>query len=403
MNEKALGSGGGIQRVLDEAAERMGNPIAMFDIAYNLWAYTANAATDDPLWNELVRDGKFSHQTVDFFMSENFVEVYARSSGLAVLKSPKLKYDRVNGSIYDKNGLQVANICMVACQKPLADGDLALMRQTCDALAAELASGGYPDTAPRVWGDTLIGDLLEGKTPDESLYRNAIRELRAGSSNLFYVAAADIIQYDGTLTHLAYFCDFLKSIRKDYRYFVYLNNIVILIGAPRPVYNMDKELAPLGEFLKRSNLYVGVSGAFQNPLDLKTHFKQALNALNYGMSLECGRHIFSYDTFKMELFIHAHIDKEMTADLCHPLVFAIRDHDKAHGTEYLEILYSYFLCYFDRRRAADRLQKPPREFSAALRQIRKLFAIDWADYNLPLALFRSIRLLKFFADEFPER
>jgi hypothetical protein len=146
-----------------------------------------------------------------------------------------------------------------------------------------------------------------------------------------------------------------------------------------------------------------VSGAFQNPLDLEIHFKQALNALNYGMSLDCGRHIFSYDAFRTELFIHSRLDKEETADLCHPLVFAIRDYDKKNGTDYLETLYSYFICYFGKGRAAKRLNKTPSEFSADLRQIRKLFGVDWKDYNLPLALFRSIRLLKFFADEFPER
>lgn len=388
----------GVQEILNTASELLGNPLNMFDLSYRLIAHTPNRVSDDPIWNEFVELGMFSHQTVNFFKNEKFIAAYV-SSPVALMKSPKLKYDRANAVIFDKDGLQLGSICVVACYRPFEEEDFKLMEIVCECLATQMQKSQYLGKIPKVFEETVFRKLIDD-TAEIPLLEKEIMQLRRSFKTYIYVAVVDTIQYEDSLTHLVYFKELFKELNKEFQYFIYLNNIVILFSSDKPVLNVEKELMQFNSFFSQNSIFAGVSSGFHSLMDLKTYFKEALNALNYGMCLNSGRNIFSYDIFSMELFVNSHIEEVDMLKLCHPILFSICEYDNKNNTEYIEILYSFFISGLDHSCAAQRLNMDCDIFTSYLKNASNIFPIDWNDGNLLYSLFRSIKLLKCFPEKF---
>lgn len=396
-----LESSDSIQAILDVALELIGNPMVMYDLSYKLLAYTENKVPDDPIWNEFVKLGKLSHETVNFSKDEKFIAAYV-ASPVALMKSPKLKYDRANAVIFGKDGLQLGNICVVACYKQFEEEDFKHMEIVCEYLANEIQKSQYFGKIPNVFDETIFPKLIDDTTSKPILSDNELKKLRQGFKSFIYVAVVDIIQYEDTLTHLVYFKELFREFNNEYQYFIYLNNVVILFSSDTPVLSAEKKLAEFNTFFSQNNIFAGVSSGFHSLDDLKTYFKEALNALNYGMYLNSGKNIFSYDNFSVELFVKSHIEEIDLLKLCHPILFAIRDYDNKNNTEYIEILYSFFISGLEHCYAAKRINMNCDDFKSHIKRAANLFQIDWNDGSMIFALFRSLRLFKCFPEKFIE-
>lgn len=389
----------GIQTILDIAYELLGNPINMFDLSYNLLAHTENTVSDDPIWNEFIALGKFSHETVNFFNNEKFIAAYA-ASPVALMKSPKLKYDRANATIFGNDGLQIGNITVVACYRPFEEEDFRLMELVCQCLAKELEKTDYSGKISHIFEDSAFLKLIDCASIEDTLPENELRKLNQSFKSYIYVAVIDTIQYENTLSHLIYFKELFRKFNKEFQYFIYLNNIVIIFSSDKPVVNAEKELEQFNTFFSQNSIFAGVSSAFHSLSDLKTYFKQALNALNYGICLNSGKNIFSYDTFSIELFLNSHIEEVNISKLCHPILFSVLEYDEKNNSQYTEILYSYFICGLDQGLAAKRINMTPDTYNSYLKSAAEIFQIDWNDGNLLFSLFRSIKLSKCFPEKF---
>lgn len=386
-----------IQVAMDVAFELIGNPIVLYDLRYKLLAHTENKVSDDPIWNEFVTTGTLSHQTVNFIKNEKFIEAYI-ASPVALMKSPKLKYDRANATIFGKDGLQLANICTVACKNLFEEEDFKLMEIVAKYLAEKIQK--KPEGIPHVFEETLFNKLMDEAITERTALGKRIKQLHKCFKAYIYLAVIDIVQYENTLTHLVYFKELFRGFNKEFQYFIYLNNIVILFSSDKPVLNVEKNLAEFNSFFSQNSIYAGVSSGFQSLFDLKAHFKEALNALNYGLCLNSGKHIFSYDTFSIELFVNSYNGEIDMPKLCHPILFAISEYDDKNKTEYIEILYSFFISGLEHSCAAKRMNISCEEFAVYLKNAAEIFQIDWNDGNLLFSLFRSIKLLKCFPETF---
>ncbi|MDR1209109.1 MAG: hypothetical protein LBK41_02175 [Clostridiales bacterium] len=276
-----------IRRILDETSGALGNPVAFFDTSYRLLAHTDNPVEDDPIWNELIRLGTFSHETVDFFNRAGFIKAYAESETIALMRSDELAYDRINGKIFDENGVQIANISIVACQKPFEAKDYEIIEAACERIAEANRAGGDDRITEQFFSETWLIELLDGGRPDA--LPDAMTRISAG----LRVAVVDVSQYERTVTHLAYFRDTFSKLRSDFYYFVYLNSVVIIMsGADQTA--AELELGALREFFAQYDIYAGVSQPFHNILELRKYYKQAIQALNRGADGNAGGNIFTY-------------------------------------------------------------------------------------------------------------
>jgi hypothetical protein len=387
---------GGLRHVLEQAYRSLGNPIAVIDTSYHLLEYTENTVEDDPIWNELIAGKSFSHSTVDFFNEEQFIQAVADADPVSLLKSSRLKYDRACGKFFDRDGIQLGSISVVACYRPFEPGDFEKMEGVCERISEEIQRETGCRITERVFPADFIGDLLEGNVTDRDGAERKIRELYAGLKSHLYVAVADISRYDPTISHLAYLQDVFAVLQKEYKYFIYLNSILILMSTDAGMLSAKKELGGLIGYCGARGIFLGVSGSFQNLFKLQKYYRQALDALNYGLSRSAGQVCFTYDVFKTDCFLNSIKDTRDLRELCHPALPLMQEFDRHHATPYVDTLRSFLMTGKSLPLTCARLGLEPQALRGRLEEMEKLFEIDWDDGNLLFSLAASYKILDCF-------
>lgn len=383
--------GKGMRHILNSAYRILGNPIVLYDTSYNLLAYTEGIVTDDRLWNELTTLGTFSHETVNFFNSEDFNLAFAESEVVALMQSDKLKYERMNGKLFDKDGVQLGNICVVACGSPFEEGDAELIEVLCEILSTELQNSEFYQKIERIYQESLLDDLLEGNIKDSDMVKSEIAKVRSELKPNLYLAVVDITQFDHTNILLAYFRDLFRKLQPEYKYYIHLNNIVIIISTDYGILCVKRDLDKLNEFFEKNNICAGVSRRFCDLYELKESFRQAISAMNYGLKSRRRQQVFNYDNFSAERFLQNTADD--VREICSRTVFLIQDYDQINNASLLDKLYFYLLYGMDLPMASAGLGITPEELSNGLEKLEKFYFVDWKDGNMLLNLFLSIKLL----------
>ena len=296
---KTLGNGKGIQYLLDSAVKIFNNPIAMFDTNYDLKAY-ADVSTDDPLWNELISTGTFSMKTQEFFAKECFTEDVANADKLVILKSSKLKYDRILGYIFNSENIRVALIVMVCVDALSGADDMAAFEELAGKITDEIHDDGYFTAYGRAYHEAIIVKLLDRVIKDPLIYNPHVQIFYDGFEDYLYVAVVDIRQHDPgsgdshqkTLIH---FKKLLENTYRSFKFAVYSDYIVMVMSSKHDDYYegifFDKDSDPF----KQNNLYVGISSSFENPYELRDYYDKAVAVLEKGIVENKGQRVFLYN------------------------------------------------------------------------------------------------------------
>lgn len=386
-----LESSRGIEDIMAIGYALLGNPMVAFDTSYRLFARTENTVNDDPLWNELVELGTFSHETVDFFRAELFMDEVAYSGMLSSLKSKELKYDRINGKLFDDNHVHIGNLCVVACYRPLEPGDYGLMAAMCTALTAELRRGTLYRNSERDEQERAVALLLDGNLHPDTPEFEKIHALEQAQRPNLYVAVVDISGYDHTLHHLRYFRDMLQNLPGEYPCFLYQNHIVILISTECAL-AAQRDLRVLYDFFARHNLIAGVSSRFTDLFKLRAHFLQALHALARGTDSHYDPRMCLYDDFKVDHFLDTLRDKPELDALADPIVEAICGYDQAHATTCFETIYRYLLYGKDTALTAGKLGVTEASLETELQTLTERFNIDWRNGTRLAGLLLAMKI-----------
>lgn len=278
----ALPNGKGLQYLAEEAYPIIGNPFVIHNMEYRLLAYMPAQVSDDPLTIELVKNGVFSQETIDFFEAECFIDAVADSAGdsttIALLTSDKLKYDRLTGRIFNRHGDTVAIIVLVASSRPLAPGDAAVLEALCRKLSAELSRDDFFHTYGILYRESLIRTLIEEGVRDRPAFVGHIANLYEHMKSNIYVAAADFSQAPAD-TSLAAWRDLFKQTLPELIVAVYQKTIIFLLSSDDDTLNPEKSLAALSPLLAKNNIRLGLSSSFDNLYELGKYYREAVASI----------------------------------------------------------------------------------------------------------------------------
>lgn len=397
MNEKSkqlLLNGKGLKYLVDTAYKILGNPIVVHGMAYELLANSQNKVTDDWLWNELISNKRFSHQTVNFFNNVKFIKDVADTEETVMLKSKDIKYDRICSKLFDKKYNQIGCFTVIGCYKPLNKQDFKDISIICEYMSKELQASEYYSEVEKVIYETTLSDIIDCKINEEINLQERLDDLYSGLKKYIFVAVVDISQYEHTVTQLIYLKETLKSLQPEYKYFIYLNNIVILISKNSSILNIKEDIPKLNEFFSKNNIFAGVSKSFENLLEIKIFFKQAFNALNYGLESKENNYIFNYHNYLLNSLINSSKDNIDFIDYCHPYIKIIIEYDKENKTDYFNILSEYLRNIKNKRLTSQHLNITKNTLDKSLKHIKRLTGIDWNNGNEILNICVSIKLKK---------
>ncbi|MDR1464261.1 MAG: helix-turn-helix domain-containing protein [Oscillospiraceae bacterium] len=386
--KQALSGGGGMQAILNRAAQWLENPMVLIDTSYTLLAHTENPADDDPVWNELLAQGTFTHEMVDFFNRAQFISAVADTDDVALLHSDELKYDRICGKFFDTEGIQLGSVTVVACGRPFVPADYGDIAVLCECLSEENTRKPHP-LMERVFQEGVFNDLLDSRRrPDDP----ALAVLDRGLQENLYVMVVDVSLYDPTLSHLSYLRDVFVRLQPECQGFLYLGSIILLLSSARGRLRVAEDLAPLAEFFEKYHIYAGLSHGFQNLLEIRTYYRQALAALNHGMSQPGGKNIFPRGTLALDFLLDLVNDAEAVRGLGDPAIRQCMEDDAANGTHDAALLHAYLLSAQRLEKTAMLLHQPPEEVQARLQDLTVRFGIDWEDGNQLASLLLSCKI-----------
>ena len=291
---KALERGKGIQYLLDTAYKIFGNPIVMFDTYYALIAYT-DVANDDPLWNELISTGTFSIAEQEFFSSERFVEDVANADKLVVMKSDKLKYDRILGNVFNREHIKVANIVMVECKTPFGADTQAAYEALADRFTDEIRNDAHYSAFGRAYHESIITRILNHDIIDTRIYTGHVQILYDGFEDYLYLAVVDVMRNDKNRDKLVYFRDLLKKRYPSYKFAVYSDYVLMIMSSKNDNFSSDWILSNNENPFEQNGLFAGISSSFENFYELQKYYNEAITALKNGIAANSGRHIFLYN------------------------------------------------------------------------------------------------------------
>jgi len=295
---KAIKNGKGIQYIINEAYKILENPILIHDMEYKLVVSPDGAISDDCIWNEFMISGKLCDETIEFCKNESFIDSVANCTnfdGVTYLISDKLKYNRIFGQLYTNNNMPVADLVMMACDKPFEDDTPELIETLCKVLSKELSQCKYYQDYAQTYQEALIRKLIEGDIEDKGLYSSHVSNINSGLKTNIFLAVADLAQNGSAHATLVYFRDLFKRTQPAFKYSIYADYIVILASSDYAVLNVKKDLNKLNKLFKQQNIYAGISSNFENLYEMQIYYTEAVNALNNGSKSNNDQRIFLYD------------------------------------------------------------------------------------------------------------
>jgi len=279
---KALETGKGIQYLLDSAYKIFGNPIVMFDTHYALIAYT-DVVTDDPLWNKLVSTGTFSIEEQEFFSSERFTEDVANADKLVVMKSNKLKYDRILGNIFNRESVKVANIVIVECKAPFGADIQVAFEAFADKVTNEIQDDDNFTEYGKAYHNDLIKKLLDHQINDPMIYTAHVQILYDGFEDYLYLAAVGLLQSDTSHDKLVFFKGLLENRYPSFKFAIYSDYIVMIMSSKYNNLSTEWFLGDQENPFVKNSLFVGISSSFENLYELRKYYNEAVTALRNGI------------------------------------------------------------------------------------------------------------------------
>ena len=291
---EALENGKGFQYLLDAAFEIIHNPLIIFDVNYKLIAYT-DTPVDDFVWNEITAIGEYSMSTIRFFADEYFTEYAANAEKSTRLKSNKLKYVKWLGYVYNKEKVKIAALVMYEANILHIAECISAFNILLDKLTLEIKDDeSYVDFG-RANQEGFINKILDGIINEPLLYTPQVQILYDGFEDFLYIAVIDISQSNFSDNSPANIKKILLDLYSSFKFAVYSGYIVMIMSSEnrkideKLIFNMQNN------FFIQNNLYVGISGSFENLYELREYYDKAVKTLKKGIIRDNGRRIFYCD------------------------------------------------------------------------------------------------------------
>jgi len=295
---KSLTNGNGIKYLIDAAREIFHNPILIYNTSYNLLAHTDDTI-DDPIWEEMTSTGTYGLKTKKFFAKEYVTENLANTDKCTILKDSQtqyygiqLKYDRMAAYVFNKENIKVAVVIMYEHDIPFDKESQEAFELFAAKITSEIRDDEHFLSYGRAYHADMINKLLDGVITDWSIYTSQMQVMYDGFEDYLYVAVVDATQNDTQQNKLEFIKNLLVGKHPSYKYAIYSNYIVMIMSSNYKDFRKELFFDKRHDFFTQNNLFVGVSGSFENIYELRKYYNVAVDALKSGIEKNSDQRVF---------------------------------------------------------------------------------------------------------------
>ena len=126
---------------------------------------------------------------------------------------------------------------------------------------------------------------------------------------------------------------------------VMYNNTIVVVFCFLPNRSLHQEaILDFEATCKEYGIYAGLSSPFENILELKAYYDQAMLAISLGYAESLNPTVFLYQDYYLKHLAKVFKDHESVEAFLDPSMKKLFQYDKVHGTDLLKALY-YYLVY----------------------------------------------------------
>lgn len=361
----------GIQKLVDVAAEVLGNPVVVTDMGISIIASSSELA-DDPYWSPERFDAS----------SRDFKQATLSGDGERLVTSDKVVLGDYPGmkerclAARIRRGQDVLGVALVLERnRRFERDDELLLPDICRIFGYEIGFGREVGQFSERYG-RLLEDLLDGRLTDGEEVQRRVQLSRVKVPNLMNVLVARYLHDEARLFAVHLRSQMQKALGNPMSVVVG-NDVVCVIDAA--LGNLGQLIAPIAN---PDSIVVGMSLSINDLSSLRIAYGQACAAIRLSLPSDGPVSVFRYeDVLPMHLLECASRSCD-AATFEHPALELLERIDERDGTDRMGDLDAYLSCGRSAAAASRALHIHLNTMHYRLHRIEELAGIDLSDERI---------------------
>ena len=399
---EALLSDHGLKSLVEVAADVLGNPVLVADPTYRYAARAGFELEEDDestfaqvTRRELAEDDTILDEGVRYIIETGVDEELARSRGAVLRHNPVYGLDTLTQAVM-VHGVCLGRVMVIARNRAFTEEDRLVFARLAALLGQELQKGAFLSVGDAAAGPYFLSRLLDDEQPNpiSCARRMELVGFRPLGS-LFVVCAHGIgAPLDARAAHSvkAQLAPLLVHSLATF----YDDELVAVVSRRDAIQLSEADEAVLVRVAAANNLRFGVSNAFSEMTDVRAHLNQARAAMRLGSTytkILADTHVYRYCEYTYMEMLDICNDPVNLINYCHPMIWALWEHDQAHDSELVETLFAYMQNGCNTARTATLLSLHKNTLLYRLGRIKEITGNDLASGEDLFLFHLSIRTL----------
>lgn len=386
----------GLQSSIDHAYHVFRNPVFVFDTNYNLIAATWDAIKELGINDPVVSEKRFSEG--DFKMANRDHNIHSKvlKSEIPIIAYNKdLGYDQMYCAINTQKNL--GHIVVSAVNKPFEPIDKEFMLILKKYVDQQMKKDSFIRGAKGFNYEYFLRDLLDEKINGGSGSTAHMKFTEITFTGNMYCMVIETAR-SADMVNINHIRNITESRFPYSKTLVYNDQIVVIISLPSNQL-LSGEYLKIGKTLCLENgLFAGISNCFQDIMELREYYAQALRAIEYGVEENTEPSLYPYWNYYLQHVISMFRQKESATTFCHPKMKFLLDYDKSHNSELAYTLYMYLIHERNLAAAAEAMDMHRTSLVYRFKKISSLIDDDFDDYKERLYLILSYEMNRYLTE-----
>ena len=375
--------GKSIVQIINTAASLMENALILVDNSMKVLAHSTIYDITDPLWAENVERGTCSYEFMQKVRADKRMKEWSKQDGeTQVIQLPgDLQPKLVARMTY--GGHFIGSLVMIENESPIRRYHHRQLPRIGKILIERLnyhALGGVRSA--------ILYDLLDKADISDTL--KLIEMSKASFPKEMYVVVARFVRpINNRYLKRTIGMDLERIFTKGYSV-QYKSYIAILVAS---VSASQKE--ELTKIAQSEDVSIGLSWSFNDILEFKRHFNQAVSSIKFAQRFNLEKQIFDYTHFSHYDLLYNYTGKLPLQNYCHPALQALREYDESNNTQLYDTLKTYLNCNKNLRATSEALFIHRNSLAYRLSRIHQVTELDFNNVNTIDSLKDSYRIERF--------
>jgi hypothetical protein len=381
-------NGKNISSVINTAASLLGNALIFVDYSQKVLAYSTNYEIVDKLWVENIAKGHCSYEFVQKVRSNNQMREWRKQgSETQIITLPGDKQRKLVARI-TQEGHVAGAIVMIEHHTPIARSHIRQLPLVGRILFDVFFRDSASSSMRGAFYSNILYSLLDDMDNSDTIeYLNASEN--EFPTEMHVVVARFVTRVENRFLKRAVSMALERIFPQGYSV-LYKSYIGILVPSI-----LKAQLEELEELTKLESVSIGLSWPFNNILEFKRYFNQAVISIKLAQRLGQTQSIFDYSDFHYYDLLNNYTGKIPLEYYCHPALQLLRQYDRDNKSDLYNTLYTYLENGKSLVATAEKLFIHRNTLVYRINRIIQLTGLELDNVNVVHSLMDSFRIMAF--------